>query len=417
METRKKLDKIVTIHKFKSLLLGVAALAFLVVPSLTGGIVPALASEEIPILGIVPITGPYADSGMTMDRGMRLAIEHMGGKVLGKPIKYVKRDSETKGGAAVRRVEEAISEEKVKAIIGPWSSGVALAVSDVAKNRKIPHLFSGGTSDLTGKRCHKYSFMWAASPYTAANIVVEKFLEENPNAKRWYTFTVDYAFGYGVLEFIKKAGEARGVTFIGNDYLPLGEREYGQFITKVMAKKPDVLCMINFGLDAISSVRQAYNYGLMKKTKVIMTWSSGVEELRQLTPKIRDGLYVGSNFYYTVDNPIAKKFYQDYKKKYNEAPGYAPAAAYSMTRIMLKAMERAKSTNSEAIVKVIEGWELDALPGRLKFRAEDHQAIRPYFFMKCKKESDMKHSLDFADIIATGSTPLPLSMSKCPGIK
>nr|MBC8394736.1 ABC transporter substrate-binding protein [Deltaproteobacteria bacterium] len=350
METRKKLDKIVTIHKIKNLLLGVVALAFLVVSSLTGGVVPALAGEEIPILGIIPITGPYADSGMTMDRGMKLAIEHMGGKVLGKPIKYVKRDSETKGGAAVRRVEEAISEEKVKAIIGPWSSGVALAVSDVAKNRKIPHLFSGGTSDLTGKRCHKYSFMWAASPYTAANIVVEKFLEENPNAKRWYTFTVDYAFGYGVLEFIKKAGEARGVTFIGNDYLPLGEREYGQFITKVMAKKPDVLCMINFGLDAISAVRQSYNYGLMKKTKVIMTWSSGVEELRQLTPKIREGLYVGSNFYYTVDNPIAKKFYQDYHKKYNEAPGYAPAAAYSMTRVMLKAMGRAKSTNSEAIV-------------------------------------------------------------------
>jgi branched-chain amino acid transport system substrate-binding protein len=55
--------------------------------------------------------------------------------------------------------------------------------------------------------------------------------------------------------------------------------------------------------------------------------------------------------------------------------------------------------------------------GKLKIRAEDHQAIRPYFLLKCKKKADMKHPLDFAEIIATDNTPLPLSESECPGIK
>jgi len=377
----------------------------------------AVAEDEIPILGLVPVTGPYADSGMLMERGMKLAIEHAGGKVLGKKIKLVKADSETKGGAAVRRTETAITEEKVKAIIGPWSSGVALAVSDVAKNNHVPHLFSGGTSDLTGKRCHKYSFMWAASPYTAANVVVDKFMEENPQAKKWYNFTVDYAFGYGVYEFIKKAGLAKGVEFLGNDFQPLGEREYGQFITKAMSKKPDVLCMVNFGLDAISAVRQAANYGVTKKAKIIMTWSSGVEELQQLTPETREGLYVGTNFYYTVDNPLAKKFVADYQKVYNEPPGYAPAAAYSMTRILLLAMEKAGSDEADAIVKALEGLEVETIVGQLKIRPEDHQAIRPYFLLKCKSKAEMKNEFDYADIIATGDTPLPLSESECPGIK
>jgi len=136
-----------------------------------------------------------------------------------------------------------------------------------------------------------------------------------------------------------------------------------------------------------------------------------------LTPEVLEGLYVGTNFYYTVDNPIAKKFVADYQAKYNEPPGYAPGAAYSMTRIMLQAIERAKSTDALAIVKALEGWEGDALPGRIKFRAEDHQAVRPYFLLKCKKKSEMKHDLDLADIIATGDTPLPLSESECPGIK
>jgi branched-chain amino acid transport system substrate-binding protein len=207
------------------------------------------------------------------------------------------------------------------------------------------------------------------------------------------------------------------VEFLGNDFQPLGEREYGQFITKAMSKKPDVLCMVNFGLDAISAVRQSANYGVTKKAKIIMTWSSGVEELRQLTPETREGLYVGTNFYYTVDNPLAKKFVADYQKLYKEPPGYAPGAAYSMTRIMLLAMEKAGSSEAEAIVKALEGMEAETIVGQLKIRAEDHQAIRPYFLLKCKNKAEMKNEFDYADIIATGDTPLPLSESACPGIK
>ena len=82
--------------------------------------------KEVVMLGIWPFTGPLADSGPLLDRGMKFAIEEWHGKVLGRPIKYITRDSETKAGAATRRVEGAIDSENVKFVIGPWSSGVAL---------------------------------------------------------------------------------------------------------------------------------------------------------------------------------------------------------------------------------------------------------------------------------------------------
>src|SRR5512132_1436220 len=113
--------------------------------------------KELVMLGIWPFTGAFADVGPLLDRGMKLAIEEWGGKVIGRPIKYITRDDETKASAATRRMEEAIDSENVKIVIGPWSSGIALACTEVAKRRKVFYYFSGGTEDIAGKRCHRYA--------------------------------------------------------------------------------------------------------------------------------------------------------------------------------------------------------------------------------------------------------------------
>merc|ERR1712054_637048 len=84
-------------------------------------------ADTVNILGLFPFSGPYADSGKLTDQGARIALEEVNYTINGKKIKYVTRDSETKAGPAARRAQEAIDTEGVKFIIGPWSSGVALA--------------------------------------------------------------------------------------------------------------------------------------------------------------------------------------------------------------------------------------------------------------------------------------------------
>jgi branched-chain amino acid transport system substrate-binding protein len=138
--------------------------------------------KELPMLGLWSFTGAFSDVGPVLDRGMKMALDERGMKIQGRSIKYITRDDETKAGSATRRAEEAIDADGVKYIIGPWSSGVALAVSEVAKRKKTFHYFSGGTEDISGARCHRYSFQWAASPYTAAKTVVDNFMAANPKA-------------------------------------------------------------------------------------------------------------------------------------------------------------------------------------------------------------------------------------------
>ncbi len=374
-------------------------------------------AKEVVMLGIWPFTGPFADVGPLLDRGMRLAIEEWGNKVIGRPIKYITRDSETKAGAATRRVEEAIDSENVKFVIGPWSSGVALAVTEVAKRRKVFYYFSGGTEDIAGKRCQRYAFNWAASPYTAMHVVMDEFMKLNPKAKRWYLFVADYAFGWSIEKYLKIAGQRHGVEFVGTDRMALGTREFSGFVSKAAAAKPDVLGLMTAGQDNIFAMREAHNFGLAPKVPIVATWSVGTEDFVQLDAKTRENLWEGCNAYYTLDTPVAKKFAEAYEKKHGLPPGYAPSAAYGMTRLVLRGIEKANSAEPADVVKALEGWETEDLPGKLRINAKTHQTERPYLLLRCKKPEQMKHAHDYADIVAASSTPLmPGEFNECKDI-
>src|SRR5205823_3975982 len=103
--------------------------------------------KEVVMLGLWSFTGAFADVGLVLDRGMKVALDERGMKIQGKPVKYITRDDETKAGSATRRAEEAIDSDGAKYIIGPWSSGVALAGSEGAKAKKDIQYLRGGTED------------------------------------------------------------------------------------------------------------------------------------------------------------------------------------------------------------------------------------------------------------------------------
>lgn len=374
------------------------------------------AADQATILGLFDLTGAYADVGPLMEKGAKLALEEVNYQVGPHKLRYVVRDAETKAGSATRRVEEAIASEGARFIVGPWSSGVALAVSEIAKNKKAMYWFSGGTEDISGKRCNRYAFQWAASPWTAMDAVLAGFKRENPNAKTLYLFVVDYAFGWSLQKYVEELAPKYGLKVIGADRQPLGQREFSSYITKAQATNPDAIFMINFGLDAISAARQLFSFGMIPKIPVILSWSSGVEEMIQLSPEIRSNMIVGTNFYYTADTPVAKSFVARYQKQEGNPPGYAPSAAYSLMRATIEGIRRANSTNPQDCIKALEGAEIDDITGKMKIQANNHQCIRPYYVLKAKKAAEMKDPYDFGTLIFQSDTPQPAEMNECKAI-
>lgn len=397
---------------------------FAVTAAAVGGILAAVAghatpasAKDVKILGLWPMSGPYADLGPLLNRGAEIALDEVGHKINGEKIDYITRDSATKAGVAARRVQGAIDSDHVQYVIGPWSSGVALAVTEVAKKNKVAYYFSGGTEDLSGKRCHRYTFQWAANAWTAMDADLKIFKKAHPKAKKIYLFVVDYAFGWSLQKYVEQLAPKYGLEVVGADRQPLGTRDYSSYITKAMSTNPDAIYMINFGLDAISAVRQLYNFGFTPKHPVVMSWSSGVEELIQMDPKMRSNLILGTNYYYTVDTPENKAFVAAYEKKSGGVPpGYGPGAGYGLMKMFLRGMKAAKSNDPKKVIEALEGMKGKAFFGDFRIEARNHQTVRPYFVLRTKPESEMKNKYDFADIVAVSSTEQPRALNECKDI-
>ncbi len=375
------------------------------------------ADDEVVVLGLWPFSGPYADVGPLLDMGAKVALEEVDYKVAGKKIKYVTRDSETKAGTATRRAQEAIDGEKVKFMVGPWSSGVGLAVTEIAQKNKVMYVFSGGTEDISGKRCHRYAFQWAAPAYTAVDANLKAFKKTYPDAKSLYLFIADYAFGWSLQKYVEILAPKYGLTIAGADRHPLGHREFSSYITKAVAANPDAIFMVNFGIDAVTALRQIHGFGFTPKKPVIMSWSSGVEELIQLDPEMRNNLLVGANYYWTIDTPENKAFLEGYQKKSNGVPpGYAPAAGYAMMKSTLIAMASANSTEPAKAVEALEKFKGQTFLGDTTVNPKTHQIERPYFVLKTKPKSEMKGEYDFGTVIEQSTLMQPTELNECKDI-
>ena len=232
-----------------------------------------------------------------------------------------------------------------------------------------------------------------------------------------YLFIADYAFGWSLQKYAELLAPKYGFKIIGASRQPLGTRDFSSYITTAMAAQPDAIFMVNFGLDAVNAVRQLYNFEFTPKKPVIMSWSSGTEELIQLDPKMRANLQVGTNYYWTIDNPMNKAFVAAYEKlSGGEPPGYAPAAAYALMGMTLAAMQKADSTQPEKAILALEGFSGNTFVGETSVNAATHQINRPYFVLRTKPEAEMHGKYDLATIVAESTVRQPSELNECKNI-
>lgn len=362
------------------------------------------ADDPIVLLGILPMSGAYAADGELLHRGQQMAVEEFGDSIVGRPLKYIMRDSETDPGVAMRRVSDAIATDGADIIIGPWGDHEANAVNEVAmKNNKI-YYWSGGPVQF-----HKYLFLWSPSYWTAVKADIDYVMKKRPEAKRWYMLSPDYAFGTTMETLEQSIGkEFHGLEFVGSAKHVAGEREFSRYMGDIAAKKPDGIFINSWGLDFAAAMRELANFGLNKQMQIIMPWGSGVDDYIRLTPEITEGVVIGTSFYYKVDTPVAKELNAKYKEKYGEPPGYPSGSIYDQTRIMLKAVERAGTEGPDAMVQALEGWEFESLLGSCSIDPKSHRTIRPFFVTEGKPASEVTDTFDAASIVHQSSeTPPP----------
>jgi len=360
----------------------------------------------------VPMSGPFAANGKYADLGMKLAIEQYG-KVLGQPLAYTVLDTEGKPATAVRRVQEIAQQKNARFFAGGILSSEALAMGKEVQKADGIFITTAGADEITGKDCNDATFRWSVPTYGAIDQTVRPLIQMMPKAKRWYTITPQYVFGDGLLSAAKAIFKEKGIEHVGNSYHSLNEKEFSGYLTNAVAAKPDVLLILNFGSQSSDTLRQAVSFGMKNNCTILLAWASGLEQFESLGADLCEGVYFGAQYWHDIDSPLNRDLVKRSNAAFKANPNYSLAGSYICTKILLDGIVKAGTVDPKKVVATLEGMKYDGLTGPEEVRKGDHQVLKNYYLLKGKAKNKMKNADDYADIVSSGQSFLPLDKTGC----
>lgn len=360
----------------------------------------------------VPMSGPFAANGKYADLGMKLAIEQYG-KVLGQPLAYTVLDTEGKPATAVRRVQEIAQQKNARFFAGGILSSEALAMGKEVQKADGIFITTAGADEITGKDCNDATFRWSVPTYGAIEQTVRPLIQMMPKAKRWYTITPQYVFGEGLLSAAKAIFKEKGIEHVGNSYHSLNEKEFSGYLTNAVAAKPDVLLILNFGSQSSDTLRQAVSFGMKNNCTILLAWASGLEQFESLGADLCEGVYFGAQYWHDIDSPLNRDLVKRSNAAFKANPNYSLAGSYICTKILLDGIVKAGTVDPKKVVATLEGMKYDGLTGPEEVRKGDHQVLKNYYLLKGKAKNKMKNADDYADIVSSGQSFLPLDKTGC----
>ncbi|MEJ2686341.1 MAG: ABC transporter substrate-binding protein [Gammaproteobacteria bacterium] len=370
----------------------------------------------------VPRTGPYSAQGEDEIKGYQLAIDHLNqgselarayapdGKkgVLGKKVEYGVTDNQTKPNVAVQAISKYISDKKAMMVSGSVSSAVAIASGKLCDREKTIYLAAiSGSNDTTGKDCQRYSFRACHFAYTASKAlapVIKNAL--GPNKKVAY-LTPDYTYGHTVYNSMKEFTEKQGWTTVTNQLSPLGTSDFSTYLLNIANSGADVLVNICFGRDAVNSIKQAQQFGLMDRMTMVVPYMAPFLA-QEVGPELMQGVYGTTEFWWTLaeTNPLAKQFVDDFEKRNGRKPGWSAHIAFLQTMLWANAVEGAGTFYPPSVIKEYEkGNHINTDIGEVWWRGDDHQLVRPVFVIRGKKPKAMRSKDDYYDIVESVAGP------------
>lgn len=345
---------------------------------------PASAQEqEFRIGALGTFTGPFGVIGESMRRGAELAAQMRGNQVLGVPIKFSWEDDETKPQVAVQKATRLTS-EKVHMLFAPVSSGSTLAVMKIAEREKTPFLVTmSAVDDIANKNGNPYTFRTSNSQAMETRMML-RFIEAN-GFKKIYFVVSDYKAGRDAMADIHRQLDGKGVTIVGEDFIPLGARDYSIVVNKVAQSDAQAFNVGLVGNDLISLLKQADQVKLQEKKTLF-----GQIVMDELLGKAAGAAALGVNsvlrYHFSIDNPANKVFVAAFRKKYGEFPDQYAGEAFDGLAWFLDVVDSTKVWDKEKWLAAFRGSRRpQSVEGFKAMRTCDNQAAQPGFYGKAVK--------------------------------
>jgi branched-chain amino acid transport system substrate-binding protein len=380
----------------------------------------ALAGPDAITVGVInDLSGVYADlGGQGSVTAAQIAVDEFGPNVLGKPIKIMSGDHQNKPDIGAQLARRWFDVDNVDMVIDFPNSGVALAVQEVARDKKKVAIFStAGSTDLTGKACSPTGFQWTYDNYSNSAGLAQAMVKQGFDT--WYFLTVDYAFGISLESEASKALTAAGGKMVGSARHPLNTADFSSFLLTAQASKAKVIALASAGGDVINAVKQAGEFGIGEGGQTLVAPVTFITDVHALGLPVAQGLTFVTGYYWDLNDntrAFAKKFFERRKAM----PTMAQAGVYSGVLHYLKAVAAAGTDKADAVaLKMRELPVRDAFTQAGTVRL-DGRMVHDMYLVQVKKPSESKAPWDYYKVLATLPADVafrPLAESTCPLVK
>lgn len=345
----------------------------------------AMAQSKDPVkVGLVSSkSGVFAEQGEEVMRAIKFAIEEANGKggVDGRKVEFQEADDEGNPEAG-RRVAEKLARDGYNLLIGAIPSSISLAIAQNLDRWDAAYFVVASKSDkITGDTCKPRSFR--TNHADNMDIAMINQWAKNLTGKTYAVMAADYVWGRDSGESFKKAAESIGKSVPLTLYAPLGTKDFSPYIAQLKAANVDAIWVAETGRDAIAFVKQAEEFGLIPKTK-LLGHSLILNFMINGTGKALEGTVGTTGYTPDIDNPRNKAFVAAWRAKFNRLPTDNEGQAYNGAQVMFEGVKLAKSVKPEEVSKALSGSQIDSIYGSVSMRAADNQLLLPNYIGRAK---------------------------------
>ena len=344
----------------------------------------AQAADIIKLGNLTQLSGPISPAGTETKRGIDLALEELGNKLGGVPVRYTVVDDKTNPAEAINGASKLIDDAKVDFVTGLGASNTLIPVFKSFVNAGIFAIGAlAGPNEFSGKECHQNGFFVSFSnddwPAGMGKYMTDKGL------KKVFFIGADYQAGYEHVEAAMRYFKGQG----SKTYTPLSQLDFAPEIARIRAENPDAVFAFLVGAGGIAFVKQYAQAGLQGK---IPLYAEDPVANPITFPAQGDaalGIVMSTNWTADLDNPANKKFVADFRAKYNRLPATFAALGYDAIKLIDGAVREVKGKieDKDAVRAALRKAPFQSVRGSFKFN-NNHFPIQNIYIMEVKKNPE-----------------------------
>jgi branched-chain amino acid transport system substrate-binding protein len=352
----------------------------------------AASADDLKIALIYGKTGPLEAYAKQTENGLRMGLEYATKNTMevdGRKIVLITKDDQGKPDLAKAALAEAYQDDKVDLAIGTTASGAALAMLPVAEeNKKVLIVEPAVADSITGEKWNRYIFRTGRN---SSQDAISNAVAIGKPGVTIATLGQDFAFGRDGVAAFKEALAKTGATLAAEEYVPATTTDFtaaGQRLFDALKDKPGkkiIWVIWAGGGDPLTKLQD------MDPKRYGIELSSGGNILPALAAYKRlPGMEGATYYYYGIPkNPINDWLVTEHQKRFNAPPDFFTCGGFAAAMAAVTAIQKAKSTDTEKLISVMEGMEFDTPKGKMVFRKEDHQALQSMYHFRVKVNPDL----------------------------